>query len=206
MPASTSIATPITPRQVLQAGTAVANMKAIAEKSGQTYVQNTPVQVDVAGATGFIIACPAMTSVATAKIAGFSTQPGSNLTTSGVGKTLTTGQAVPNQSSAVVIPIGAPWAGADGLAYFNLADPNVQFIGTFGDSSDNTLAVLAQAQVGGLFGLFKDPGNSFWYVDNHVITTAAGACVEITELVDAIGTLNGKVQFRVTAAASQLQA
>jgi hypothetical protein len=206
MPASTSIATPITARQVQETGTGVAMMVAIAEKATQTFNQNTPVQVDVAGATGFVIACPAMVSVATAIIAGFSTQPGSNLTTSGVGKTLTTGQKVPNQASAVVIPVGAPWAGSDGLSYFVQADDDVVFQGTFGDSADNTLAVLAQAQITKLFGLFKDPGNSFWYVDNHVIIAATGACVEIVELIDPIGTLNGRVAFKVTKAAQQLNA
>lgn len=204
MPASTGIATPITARQVQETGTGVAMMVAIAEKATQTYNQNVPVQVDVAGATGFVIECPAMVSVATANIAGFSTQPGSNLTTSGVGKTLTTGQKVPNQGSAVVIPVGAPWAGGDGLAYFVQADDDVVFQGTFGDSSDNTLAVLAQAQITGIFGLFKDPGNAFWYVDNHVTTAASGACVEIVELIDPIGTLNGRVAFKVTKAAQQL--
>src|SRR5271166_85230 len=108
MAASTGIATPITARQVLESGTAVANLKAILEKATQTFLQGTPVQIDVAGATGYIIACPTISSVATANIAGFSTQAGQNLTTSGVAKTLTTGQGVPNQASAVVIPVGAP--------------------------------------------------------------------------------------------------
>lgn len=204
MPASVSKATPIIPRQVQESGTAVAMMVAIFEKAAQVFNQATPVQIDVAGATGFIIACPAMTDVATSIIAGFSTQPGSNLTTSGVGKTLTTGFAVPNQTLAIVIPVGAPWNGSDGLSYFVQADDDVVFQGTLGNSSDNTLALLAQAQIGVIYGLTKDAGNNFWYVDQFKTTAAAGACVEIVELIDPIGTLNGRVAFKVTKAAQQL--
>jgi len=83
------------------------------------------------------------------------------------------------------------------------SDDNI-FIGIFGDSSDNTLAVLAQALIGGIFGLTKDAGNNWWYVDNNITTAAGGACVEILALEDAIGTLNGRVRFRVLEAAQQL--
>ena len=201
MPASTSIARPIYPYRIRTNATGVAQGDRIGEKSGQTLLQGTPVQVDVAGATGFLIACPAMTSVATAIIAGMSQENGHNLATSGVAQTLNTGQVPPNQPSAVVIPVGAPLN--DGTLGFWVADGVTKFIGVLGDSSDNTLAVLAQAMINGIFGLFKDPGNGFWYVDNHVITAAAGACVEITGLVDPIGTLNGRVEFIVTKAAQQ---
>lgn len=202
MPATTGKAQPIIVRQVLTGSAGVAQQKAIFEKATQTFLQGTPVQVDVAGATGFVIACPAMTSVATAHIAGFSTQPGANLTTSGTPKTQNLTQVPPNQTLAVITPIGAP--PNDGLAYMSVASDDSEFLGIFGDSSDNTLAVLAQALITGIFGLFKDPGNSWWYVDNHVITLATGACVEITALVDPVGTLNGRVKFRVLRAAQQL--
>lgn len=202
MPATTGKAQPILVYQVLTGSAGVAQQDAIFEKATQTFLQGTPVQVDVAGATGFIIACPVMTSVATANIAGFSTQPGANLTTSGVAKTQNLTQVPPNQTLAVITPIGAP--PNDGKSYFSVASDDNTFQGIFGDSSDNTLAVLAQAQVGGIFGLFKDPGNSWWYVDNHVIALATGACVEIIALIDPIGTLNGRVQFRVLEAAQQL--
>jgi hypothetical protein len=173
----------------------------VAEKASQTFLQGTPVQVDVAGATGFLIACPAMTSVATAIIAGISQENGHNLGVSGVAQTLSTGQIPPNQPNAVVIPVGAP--PNDGTSGFWVADPVTEFIGVFGDSADNTLAVLAQAQKAAIFGLFKDPGNSFWYVDHNVTTAAGGACVEIVDFFSPIGTLNGLVIFRVTRAAQQ---
>jgi hypothetical protein len=182
-------------------------MRAIAEKATQTFLQGTPVQIDVAGATGFIIACPTISSVATANIAGFCTQPGANLSTSGVAKTQNLTQTVPNQTSAVITPIGAP--PNDGMSYFDVASDDTIFVGIYGDSSDNTLAVLAQAQIGSTptvpgYGLTKDAGNSFWYVDNHITALASGACVEIMQLIDPIGTLNGRVAFRVIRAAQQL--
>lgn len=204
MPATISKAQPILSRQVLTGSAGVAQVQRSFEKATQTYLQGTPVQYDVAGATGFIIACPAMVSVATAHITGISLEPGANLTTSGTAKTLTTGFQPPNQASAVVIPIGAP--PNDGTTGFVVASDDNLFQGIFGDSTDNTLAVLAQALLatGVGFGLTKDAGNNFWYVDNAKITAAAGACVEIKQLIDPIGTLNGRVLFRVLRAAQQL--
>lgn len=162
--------------------------------------QNVPVQVEAA--SGFIIECATINNAATAIIAGFSTEAGNNLSVSGTAKTLTTGQKVPNQSAAVIIPIGAPLNLGD--IGFVIASDDEVFIGTYGDGADNTLAVLAQVQVGAIRGLTKDAGNGFWFVDNNITTAAGGACVEIIELVDAVGTLNGKVAFKVTKAAQQL--
>src|SRR6266446_5829027 len=102
MPATTGKAQPILVRQVETGSAGVAQQDAIFEKATQTFLQGTPVQIDVAGATGFIIACPAIVSVATAHIAGFSTQPGANLTTSGTAKTQNLTQIPPNQPSAVI--------------------------------------------------------------------------------------------------------
>lgn len=202
MPATSGKAQPILVRQVLTGSAGVAQQNASQEKATQTFLQGTPVQYDVAGATGFIIACPTITSVATANIAGFSTQPGANLTTAGVPKTQNLTQVPPNQTLAVITPIGAP--PNDGMSYFSVASDDNVFEGIFGDSSDNTLAVLAQAQVGAIFGLTKDGGNNWWYVDNHITVTSSGACVEIKNLIDPIGTLNGRVAFRVIRAAQQL--
>lgn len=202
MAASSNVATVILHKRTRLDTSVIANMKRYAEKSGQTMLQGTPVQLDVAGATGFIIACPAITSVATANIAGFCTEPGNNLTSSGVAKILATAFSVPNQPNAVVNPIGAP--PNDGTIGMVLATESMEFVGTYGDSVTAANAVLAQAQLGTIRGLTKDAGNNFWYVDNAITTTAAGACVEITDFIDAIGTLNGRVIFKVTKAAQQL--
>lgn len=202
MPATISKAQPILVRQVETGSAGVAQQDAIFEKATQTFLQGTPVQIDVAGATGFIIACPTITNVATAHIVGFSTQPGANLTTSGVARTQNLTQIPPNQPLAVITPIGAP--PNDGMSYFSVASDDTLFVGIFGNSSDGTLAVLAQAQVGAIFGLTKDAGNNWWYVDGFITTLGTGACVEIKELIDPIGTLNGRVSFRVIRAAQQL--
>jgi hypothetical protein len=202
MAASSGVARPIYPYRIKNNATGVAEIQRIGEKSGQTFLQGTPVQIDVAGATGFIIANPAIVSVATAIIAGFSTEFGHNLTTSGVGQTQSTGQGVPNQPSAAVFPIGA--VAVDGTVGFAVANEITTFVGVYGDGTTAANAVLAQSQVGSIRGLIKDAGNNFWYVANDITTTAGGACVEIVSLISPIGTLNGLVEFRVTRAAQQL--
>jgi hypothetical protein len=202
MAASSGVSRPIFAYRIKNNATGVAEIQRIGEKAGQTFLQGTPVQVDVAGATGFIIANPAIVSVATAIIAGFATEFGHNLAVSGVGVPLNTGQSVPNQTGAVIVPIGAP--AVDGTIGFAVANDISTFVGVYGDSNTAANAVLAQVQVGAIRGLTKDAGNNFWYVDNFITTTAAGACVEIISLIDPIGTLNGRVEFRVTHAAQQL--
>jgi len=202
MAASANIATPIRPYAIRHGGEAVAPVRRMFEKATQTFLQGTPVQIDVAGATGFIIAAPTIAGV-TNVFLGFAQEPGHNLTTSGVGTSgITYGAGtIPNQPSAILLAGGGPII--DGTVGVYSADDQVEFVGTYGDSSNNALAVLAQAQVGAIFGLTKDATNLFWYVDNHITTSAGGACVEIIELISAIGTLNGLVGFRVTHAYSQ---
>ena len=202
MAASINVAQPIVHAETQFGISGQAEIRRYAEKLTQTYLQGTPVQLDVAGASGFIIANPAIVSVATAIIAGFSLEPGANLTASGVAKTLVTGFQPQNQPLAVVIPIGAPIN--DGTTSFVRASDNMFFIGIYGDSNTAANATLAQAQVGTIRGLTKDAGNNFWYVDNFITTAATGACLEIERLIDPVGTLNGRVLFRVTRAAQQL--
>lgn len=197
MPASSSIATAIQHWRT-RSYSGMADIRNQLEKSGQTFLQGTPVQMSA----GYLQACAAIVSAATALIAGISTVAGANLTSSGVPKTLVTGQAVPNQPNAVIIPLGAP--PNDGTSQFLQAEDEQSFVGTLGDSADNTLAVLAVAQIGAIYGLTKDAGNNFWYVDHNITTAAGGACVEIVNLIDAVGTLNGRVEFKITKAAQQL--
>ena len=210
MAASSGIARPIIPYRVLGSAEANATVQRYLEKQTQTFLQGTPVQVDVAGASGFVIACPTMSSVATAIIAGFAAEPAHNLTTSGTGTgpggtpggiTYNSG-TIPNQPNAQLIVDAGPII--DGSIGFHEALDNTIFIGTVGNSSSDASATLAQTMVGAIFGLTKDAGNSFWYVDNNITTTSAGACVEILSLIDPVNTLHGRVQFRVTKAAQQL--
>lgn len=205
MAATAGFATPIIPYRVVNTEGAQAAVRRYLEKSTQTFLPGTPVQIDVAGATGFLIACPAMTSVATAIIAGFSLEKGHNLTTSGTAPTsgadVNEGSPV-NQPLAVIIPGGAwPSDGSQGVAL--AADIN-QFIGIEGGSTTDADGTIAQSQLGSIFGLTKDATTNYWYVDIDKTTAAGGACVEIVGFVDPIGTLHGRVIFRVTQAAQQL--
>lgn len=198
MPASSSIATQILHWRT-KSPSGIAIIRNQLEKATQSFLQGTPVQMSA----GYLQACATINSAATALIAGISTVAGASLASSGVPKTQNLTQAVPNQPNAVITPLGAP--PNDGTSQFLLACEEQTFEGTLGDSSDNTLAVLAVAQIGAIYGLTKDAGNSFWYVDHNITTTAGGACVEVINLIDAVGTLNGKVEFRITKAAQQLQ-
>jgi hypothetical protein len=198
MAASSSVAQPIYPLKVLIGGTAQAVMRRLAEKSAQTFKIGVPVQIEVA--TGFIIECAAIVSAATAKIAGFASEFANNLSSSGVAKTLTYG-AVQNQASAVLIPQGAP--PNDGTMGLHEAVDSTIFVGVLGGSTTGNPAI-AQTTLELILGLTKDAGNGFWYVDNDITTAANGACVQITELVDAVGTVNGRVGFKVLHAAQQL--
>jgi hypothetical protein len=201
MAATVGVATPFQPYRTRITGTGTQPILRLAEKAGQTFLLGTPVQVDVAGATGFVIANPTITNVATAIIMGIAQENASNLTTSGVPQTQNLTQKVPNQPNAVITPIGAPIN--DGTVGLYLVDDDQTFQGLLGNSATAANAVLAQAQVAAIFGLTKDATTGFWYVDNNITTTAAGACVEVLSLIDPVGTLNGRVEFRVTQAAQQ---
>lgn len=199
MAASSSIAQPIYPHRVLSGGAMQAAIRRIAEKATQTFLIGVPVQVEVA--TGFIIECAAIVSAATAIIAGFATEFANNLVTSGVAKTLTYG-SVQNQASAVLIPVGAP--PNDGTMGLHEAQDETLFVGVLGDGATAALAITAQTDIGKIYGLTKDAGNNYWYIDHNKTTTAGGACVQITDFVDPVGTLNGKLEFKVLHAACQL--
>jgi hypothetical protein len=142
-----------------------------------------------------------MTNAATAIIQGIAQEPASNLTTSGVAQTQNLSYKVPNQPNAVVTPIGAP--PNDGTCGIYIAMDQQTFQGLLGASTTAADAVSAQSQVDQIFGLTKDAGTGFWYVDVDKNTVAAGACVQIVSLIDPVGTLNGRVEFRITKAAQQ---
>jgi hypothetical protein len=131
---------------------------------------------------------------ATDKILGFSAEFFHNLTTDNTPKTLTYG-SVQNQSSAVLIPGGAP--PSDGKIGVVLAQDTVEFLGRL--KSDQSLAITA---VGNIYGLTKDT-NDQWYVDTSITSTSSGACVRVTEVID-VATNGGLVAFVVLAARYQL--
>jgi hypothetical protein len=200
MAASLNIAAPILPLKVLIGGTANAVQRRLPELAGQTFQLGVPVQVQTS--SGYIQECPTITSVATAIIAGFSTEAANNLITSGVAKTLTQQGHPPFQNYAVFIPVGA-WPN-DGTMGLHQAVDSTVFIGVLGNSSTDTAATVTQTDLGAIFGLTKDAGNGFWYIDRNITTAAGGAVAQITDLLDPIGTLNGRVGFKVLHAACQL--
>jgi hypothetical protein len=73
------------------------------------------------------------------------------------------------------------------------ADPDTEFVGVV----QNT-GTLAHTNVGTKYGIVADAGNSIWRVD-LTETTAAAVHAEITELIDPVGTVNGRVAFKPVA-------
>ncbi len=199
MAATAGVAVPITSLRVVGSVGAQAPIRRIIEKAGQTFYIGTPVQIDTG--TGAVQACPAITSVATAVIVGISTDFASNLATTGVPQTLTYG-SVQNQPNAVLIPTGAP--PNDGTVGFLQALPENVFQGLLGNSNTAASATVAATDQGKIYGLTQDATTLYWYVDKYITTLAAGACVQITDLLSPVGTLNGRVGFVVLAAAQQM--
>lgn len=195
--ATVSKAIPITVGKVVGSSDAHPTQRRLLEDAAETFKIGTPVRVQASD--GMIIESPGITDN-TAPIAGFAQEPGANLTTEGTPKTLTYG-SVQNQSSAVLIPIGAP--PNDGTVGVNIANDNNWFKGSI-DVSGAGSDLIAATDLGLIFGLTKDAGNGFWYVDKTKTATGTGACVEIMELLDAVGTQWGKVLFRVTKAMQQM--
>lgn len=202
MAASSGIAQPIIPYRILGSSDAQAAMRRMLEKATQTFLSGTPVQLDVAGASGYIIGCPTMNSVATAIIAGFASEPGHNLATSGTGTQGITYGSVQNQTGAVLLAGGGPII--DGTLGFHVAVDTTLFQFVVGNSSADASASVSQANIGSIFGLTKDAGNNYWYFDTNITTAAGGACLELVDVIDPVGTLHGKVVARVTKAAQQL--
>lgn len=189
--ATANKAIPITAAKILGSSDANPEIRRLLEDAGETFKIGTPVRVQASD--GMLIESPAIVDNS-APIAGFSTEPGANLTTEGTPKTLTYG-SVQNQPSAVLIPVGAP--PNDGKCGVLIANDNTLFKGSI-DVSGAGSDLIAATDLGAIFGLTKDAGNGFWYVDKTKATTGAGACVEIVELLDEVGTQWGKVLFRVT--------
>lgn len=180
---------PIYPYKLLAVNAATAPMMRIAEVASNTQKQGCPCYVS----SGYA-AERTVINDGTDQIAGFTSEAAHNLSSSGVASTLTYG-SVQNQPSAVNIPIGAPLS--DGKLGFYTANDSVLFIGVVDDA-----ATLAQSMVGTVYGLTKG-SNGFWFVDTSITAVASGACVKVEELVDAIGTVAGKVAFRVMAVRQQ---
>lgn len=151
-------------------------VRRIIEKLTMTFLSGTPVEIDTA--LGAIMAWDGTTVAA--KIAGFSNEGASSLTTTGVAKTLTFG-SVPNQSAAVNIPRGAPLN--DGKVGFEVSVSDSVFHGQFGYLS-GTLAsqeVGAATDVGKYFGLTVDT-DGHWFVDRTKVNAGVDTVVVVVKL------------------------
>ena len=158
------------------------------EKAAQTFLAGTPVFRDNA-VNGGVAEWSGV--VATSKVAGIAIEPGSNLATVGVKKTLTFG-SVQNQSAAVNIPRGAPLN--DGSVGVQLADDTTEFLAQFLD----TVPAL-ETDVGKTYGLTKD-SNNYWYIDK-----GKSDSVVVTQLYSGDADRNGgRAFFRFISAAAQM--
>ena len=113
--------------------------------------------------------------------------------------------ANPNQASAVITPPMVPMS--DGRLRFWVAAPGTVFIAKIGTSATVTPVATNFNQVGTAgFGLTKDTGNAFWYVDTN--KTGVNAAVQIVALspLEAVGTVGGHVFFVFLPATVQVQA
>jgi hypothetical protein len=176
------------------------------EEAGQTFVEGTPVQVDSTGigaADGGVAAWDGTHLVA--QIAGIAIQNANNLGTTGSGQAqpfspvLGPGSVIgnyaanSNQPLAVITPPMVPFT--DGTIGFYIAAPTTRFVGKLGTSSTVTPVATSNAIVGLSFGLTKDTGNNFWYVDTA--KTGGTAAVQIVGLspLEPVGTVGGHVIF-----------
>jgi len=156
------------------------------EKATQTFLLGVPVQVDQS--VGAIKEWDGTTVAA--GISGISKEAASNLTTTGVAKTLTFG-SVQNETLAVNIPRGAPLN--DGKIGYETSVFDSVFYGQVGPSQ-----TTAATDVTKQYGMTKDSDNH-WYVDK---TNTSTPVVVVLEL-DTIDTTRG-VHFAFLPSASQI--
>jgi hypothetical protein len=185
-------------------------MQAIIEEAGQTFLYGMPVQVN---ATDGGVQLWDGTTLA-AGIAGIAAQNAQNLGTTGAGApvgfspVLGPGSSIgnyaanSNQPLAVITPPMVPMT--DGFNYFFTAAPVTVFRAKIGTSATVTPIATTNQQVGLSYGLTKDTGNNFWYVDSN--KTGANAAVRIIALdpLDPVGTVGGHVLFVILPAVAQL--
>lgn len=191
--------------------------ESVAEKAGQTFKLGVPVQVNA----GYVQEWDGAT-LANA-IAGFSMIPASNLASNGKGSpgqfsqigppgSISVYGSVPNQPSAVNVPVGAPMT--DGRTLFEASIGNTIFEGTYDNSAGLVAADYTplQTQIGSQAGLTKD-ANGTWYVDGGKVTAGTNTCVVIVGInpVDLVASgtpntyiVNARVRFQVLQAARQV--
>lgn len=161
------------------------NANRYTEEASQTFQVGTPTQIASGDGGWQAWAGTAATNSGTF-ISGISYEAAHNYSALGVaplpyqpvvttGSTITFG-SVPNQSSAVNIPMGAPFT--DGRIGVYLPTLDTVFSATFGNNGNT--ATPAITDVGKQYGLTIDSNSKFWYVDKN--KTSTNAVVEIVGL------------------------
>lgn len=182
----------------------------LVEEAGQTFLPGMPVQVN--GTDGGVQLWDGATL--TAGIAGIALQAAQNLGTTGAGaagpftpilgagSNIGSYAANSTQSLAVITPPMVPIS--IGLAGFFVAAPTTIFMAKIGTSATVTPVATTNQQVGVAYGLTKDTGNNFWYVDTN--KTGASAAVRITALsaLESVGTVGGHVLFTILPGVAQI--
>ena len=195
MPGTQIAPIPIVIWKVLQANAQLPHTQRLPEKAALTVKRGTPVVLS----GGYLIERGAISSVATAIVAGITDEFAHNLAADGTaplgGSGLTYG-SVQNQPAAVNIPMGAPMA--DG----NLGTTIATDENTFRAKTDSAHTVVA-TDLGSIVGLTKDAASGLWFVDTTITTAATGSLVEITELIEP-GVVGGQVAFRFARASQQM--
>lgn len=168
------------------------------EELSQTAVLGTPVQITAAD--GGLAAWSG--TIGSNLIAGITMENFNNLGSTGAGAPVgfspITGpgsvvgnySANPNQPLATINPPMTPMS--DGRLRYWIASPGTVFIAKLGTSATTTPVATSQTQVGKPFGLAKDSGNNYWYVDSNA--TNVVEVVAISPL-ETIGTVGGHVLF-----------
>jgi hypothetical protein len=169
------------------------NILRIREAAAQQFQIGVPVMIDLT--LGAVKEWDGTTYAA--GIAGISKEPGANLPTVATprvpGANLVTGQAVPNQPQAYVLPVGAPLN--DGRTGVVTSTPSTVFLGQIGQSQTR-----AYTDLGAVFGMTKDT-DGHWYVDKTKTGTSAVVRIEKFDFWDKRG-----VEFTFLPAAVQKMA
>jgi hypothetical protein len=189
------------------------------EEAGQTFVEGTPVMVlstGVGAADGGVAVWDGTSLAPPGGIAGIAISNANNLGSTGAGQSqpyspvlgpgsnIGSYAANSNQALAVITPPMVPFT--DGTIGYYIAAPTTRFIGKLGTSATVTPVATSAAQVGLKFGLTKDTGNNFWYVDTNKTGGSAAVLIVGLSPLEAVGTVGGHVLFVFLPAVAQIVA
>jgi hypothetical protein len=179
------------------------------EAAGQTFAFGTPVQLN---GSGFVQAWDGATVAA--GILGVAESFGQNLGSAGAGApvlpfgqitgniAISTYGSVPNQPSGVNIGLGVPVA--DGRTLYIEPNQDNVFEAMFDNSNGSVAAdyTPVQASIGLTYGMTKDSGGPYWYVDKN--KTGGSAIIQIVGIGPDGFVVNGRVRFVFLTAAVQV--